>query len=231
MQLTEDVLWIDCGAANVYLCRDDDGLTLIDTAMPRHAEQIFAAAADWGYQPVDLQRIIITHADIDHAGSLAAIQQQSDATVIAGNETAAFLLEGCSPKHLPAIMDMLAAVFMRYGKINADCLHVVADGEVLPVLGGLHAIASPGHTMDHMAFYSPSAGILFAGDALHTRNGAIERSQKRITADEDAANRSAVDLLALSPAIIACGHGAPSTNLTSSDLIPLAHGLRRTAKG
>ena len=32
---------------NAYLVREDDGLTLVDTAVPRIAQNILAAARDW----------------------------------------------------------------------------------------------------------------------------------------------------------------------------------------
>ena len=40
-----DVLWIDTGSVNVYLCRDTDGFTLIDTATRGNAELIFVRLA------------------------------------------------------------------------------------------------------------------------------------------------------------------------------------------
>jgi glyoxylase-like metal-dependent hydrolase (beta-lactamase superfamily II) len=61
--------------------------------------------------------------------------------------------------------------------------------------------------------------VFFAGDALNTRNGRINPSPKRITADREAANQSAIRLLQLTPAVLACGHGAPLTNHSSQDLM------------
>ena len=57
--------------------------------------------------------------------------------------------------------------------------------------------------------YSPAAGVLFAADALNTRDGRLQLTPRRITADQAAAERTAARLLELSPAVIACGHGAP----------------------
>lgn len=96
-----DVLWVDTGSVNVYLCRDADGFTLIDAAMPRKADSILARLAEWGGQPGDLKRIVITHADVDHAGSAAELQARSGAAVICGAATAALLAEGRSPRHMP----------------------------------------------------------------------------------------------------------------------------------
>lgn len=204
-----DVLWVDTGSVNVYLCRDADGFTLIDAAMPRKADLIFARLAEWGGQPGDLKRIVITHADVDHAGSAAELQARSGAAVICGAATAALLAEGRSPRHMPPPVQFILDHFVRYKAVDRAAIRPLADGDELPVLGGLRALAAPGHTLEQHAFYSPAAGVLFAGDALNTRDGRLQTTPSRITADRTAAERTAVRLLQLSPAVIACGHGAP----------------------
>ena len=40
------------------------------------------------------------------------------------------------------------------------------DGQILPVLGGLRVIETPGHTPGHISLYSASTGILFCGDSI-----------------------------------------------------------------
>ncbi len=204
-----DVLWIDTGSVNVYLCRDADGFTLIDAAMPGKAGLIFNRLAEFGGQPGDLKRIVITHADVDHAGSAAELQQRSGATVYAGADTAALIAAGRSPRHMPQPVQFILDHFVRYKAVDRAAIRPVADGDELPVLGGLRVLAAPGHTLEQHAFYSPAAGVLFAGDALNTRDGRLQTTPPRITADQAAAERTAARLLQLSPLIIACGHGAP----------------------
>ena len=55
------------GMINVYLVREDDGVTLIDTALPRSAKAITAAASRLG---APIKRIALTHSHGDHVGSL-----------------------------------------------------------------------------------------------------------------------------------------------------------------
>ncbi len=208
----EDVVWIDTGSVNVYLCRDADGFTLIDAAMPGKADLIFERLAKWGGGPTDLKRIIITHADMDHAGSAAAIQARSGAVVYAGAATAALLVEGRSPRHMPRPVQFLLDHFVRYKAVDRAAIRPLADGDELPVLGGLRVLAAPGHTLEQHALYSPAASVLFAADALNTRDGRLQLTPRRITADQAAAERTAEQLLQLSPAVIACGHGAPLVN-------------------
>ncbi|HZB76789.1 MAG TPA: MBL fold metallo-hydrolase, partial [Solirubrobacteraceae bacterium] len=58
------------GFVNAYLVEEDDGLTLIDTALPRSEKAILAAAERLGRPIV---RIVLTHAHQDHIGSLDAL--------------------------------------------------------------------------------------------------------------------------------------------------------------
>ncbi|HSD81263.1 MAG TPA: MBL fold metallo-hydrolase, partial [Solirubrobacteraceae bacterium] len=58
------------GSVNAYLVREDDGLTLVDTTLPRGAKAILAAAERLG---APIVRIALTHAHGDHIGSLDAL--------------------------------------------------------------------------------------------------------------------------------------------------------------
>src|SRR3954463_12690708 len=58
------------GAVNAYLVAEDDGLTLVDTMLPRSESGILDAARDLGRPIV---RIALTHAHGDHVGSLDAL--------------------------------------------------------------------------------------------------------------------------------------------------------------
>ena len=223
-----DVLWIDTGSVNVYLCRDADGFTLIDAAMPGKADLIFARLAEWGGQPGDLKRIVITHADVDHAGSAAELQARSGAAVYCGAATAALLAEGRSPRHMPPPVQFILDHFVRYKAVDRAAIRPIADGDELPVLDGLRVLAAPGHTLEQHALYSPTAGVLFAGDALNTRDGRLQTTPPRITADRAAAERTALQLLQLSPQVIACGHGAPLVDSRAATADLLAQLLGQT---
>jgi glyoxylase-like metal-dependent hydrolase (beta-lactamase superfamily II) len=225
-EIAENVYWLPSSYVNIYLCRDEDGWTLIDTGTASGSTIVWNALQSLKLQPADIVRIIITHADIDHAGSAAAIQKLSGAMVYASAETAEYLTTGKSPKHMPALVQFFVSRFIRYEAVSPQAITIVRDGDTLPACGGLQAVATPGHTPDHFSFYSPAKGILFAGDALNTRKDRLNRTPPNITADETAANQSAIRLLELAPAIIACGHGEPLTHHDSDQIMRLFNELR-----
>lgn len=224
--IAPQVFHLEASYVNLYLCIEEDGLTLIDSGMPRSEKVVWEAMAAIGRQRSDLAHILITHADLDHAGSAAAIQAETGAMVYAGQETAVLLQKGKSPQHMPWPIQIINDYFIRYKPIPAEAITIFQDGDLLPIMEGIQVLATPGHTLDHHSFYSPATGVLFAGDALNTRNGRLQSTPKRITANQTAARQSAIRLLELTPATIACGHGLPSSNHSSEDIMNLFNQLR-----
>jgi len=208
-EIQPDVYWLDGKSVNLYLGVEADGLTLVDTGMPKSEGMVMQAISTLGFQPADLKRILITHADLDHAGSVAAIQAATGAVVWASAETAVYLQNGRSPDHLPRLIQFLSNAFFKYKPAPAASLQSFQAGDVLPVLGGLEVLATPGHTLDHHSLFRVTTGLLFAGDALNTRDGRLQSTPPRITADKNAARQSALRLLEKEPTLFACGHGAP----------------------
>src|SRR6266567_2140400 len=78
------------GFVNCYLVREDDGFTLIDTGASGEAKLIFQAAQKLG---TPIVRIILTHAHVDHVGSLDALHEMlPDVPVLISERDARFLV-------------------------------------------------------------------------------------------------------------------------------------------
>ena len=76
-------------AFNCFLVREDDGFTLVDTNMQGTEQLILRAAREHG---APIRRIILTHAHIDHVGSLDALHALlPDAEVMISARDARFL--------------------------------------------------------------------------------------------------------------------------------------------
>lgn len=226
MELLPNLHWIEGRASNIYLWAGEQGLLLVDTGMPGDAKRIDKYLGKIGREVSDIKAILISHADYDHAGCAALVQERSGASVYAGSESAGLLIQGKSPQHMPALVQFVLDRFFDYRPVPAEAIEIVFDGERVEELGDWRALATPGHSTDHHSFSSETHGILFAGDALNTRGGRLQNSQKRITADPEAARESALRLLRLHPAVIACGHGKPTLSHNAADLIALQRGLQ-----
>jgi glyoxylase-like metal-dependent hydrolase (beta-lactamase superfamily II) len=199
-------------AVNVFLLETDPGeLTVLDTGMPGNTRAILRAAAELGYQPQDIKNILITHADVDHAGSAAGLQQATGARVYAGEETANYLREGMAPPHNAAMnwfMGPMQSLMIRAMQVN----QVLHDGQVLPIGGGIEAIFAPGHTPDNFCYYWQREHVLFAPDLFFAATGSLGLTPSMISWDMERARQSAQRVMARTPQIICVGHG-PSFDL------------------
>lgn len=211
MEIVSNVHHIPDIIANPFLIIDPDGLTLIDAGLARNDGKVLKYIAQLGYAPSDLKRVIITHADGDHVGSLAALKAATGAHVYASSIEAAAIEAGRSSRELKGggvqrLLFRLAAPFFRAKPAKVD--EIIADGQVLPILGGLQVIDTAGHTPGHVSLYAPSAKILFAGDSMVAESdGQLRTSRGGNTWDEAKAIESTRTQAALGAQIVCCGHG------------------------
>ncbi|HWQ11607.1 MAG TPA: MBL fold metallo-hydrolase [Roseiflexaceae bacterium] len=191
---------------NCYLVREEDGLTLVDAAIPGSAPAILAAARGLG---LPIRRIAITHAHADHIGALDALRALlPEAEVIVSARDARFLagdmtLDPGEPRE--KLRGAYQAIATRPDR-------TVVEGERI---GSLRVVASPGHTPGHIALLDERDGTLIAGDAFQTRAGVAVSGTVRwgfpfpalATWHRPTALVSARRLRALSPSRLAVGHG------------------------
>jgi glyoxylase-like metal-dependent hydrolase (beta-lactamase superfamily II) len=194
------------GAVNAYLVVEDDGLTLVDTMLPRSQDAILAAARELGRPIV---RIALTHAHGDHVGSLDALAAALPQAEVSISSRDARLLGGDmgldagEPQQKPR---------GSFPKIATRPGRLLEPGDRV---GSLEVVAAPGHTPGHVAFFDTSDRTLIAGDAYSTLGG-VETTAKYnprfplptfATWDRPTALRTAKALRALDPARLAVGHG------------------------
>lgn len=197
--------------ANPYLIVDPDGLTLIDAGLAGSDKRILKYMAALGYAPDALRRIVITHADADHVGGLAALKAVSGARVYASAIEAEAIAAGRPSRELKrtSLQGWLFAMMSPFFKVKpttADDL--LTDGQMLPALGGLRVVETPGHTAGHISLFAPSAGILFTGDSIISeRNGKLRISRGDNTWNEAQAIESARLQAKLGARIVCPGHG------------------------
>ena len=149
---------------NCFLVTEDDGCaTLIDTGPPGSAAAILEKARQLG---TPIRRILLTHAHIDHIGSLDALANQLPGVAIFIGANEAPLLAGdCSSYGYAPGRRAFGFI-----KTRSRPSHLLQDGEMI---GALQTIFTPGHTPGHVAFFDTRDGTLLAGDSFTTQMGVV----------------------------------------------------------
>ena len=160
---------------NSYLIAGADGsLVLVDAGTRRAPATLLAALAQLGRQPGDVTHLLLTHAHNDHAGGANAVAEATGSEVAAHEREAVYLREGRMPRPDPSTRGgrLLARLPGRAtGFARVDVGTAFADGDVLPVAGGVQVVHTPGHTPGHCSFLHPSSGVLVTGDAIFNVRG------------------------------------------------------------
>jgi len=151
---------------NCYLVRENNELTLIDTALG--AARIIREASRLMGQPI--RRILLTHSHMDHVGSLDALKRMTpDASVMIGVRESRLMAEaarGVRANCMTLLPDEAQTpVRGSFKKVKNIAERLVKHGDRI---GSLRAIDTPGHTHGHVAFLDERDGTLYAGDSLVT---------------------------------------------------------------
>jgi glyoxylase-like metal-dependent hydrolase (beta-lactamase superfamily II) len=194
------------GMVNVYLVREDDGFTLVDTGLRGSAKGILAAAEEAG---APIRRIALTHAHNDHTGSLDALREQLPEVGAAIGARDARLLEGDMSLDPSEPQDKIRGGFVEVERLPE---HELGPGERV---GSLEVVSAPGHTPGHIAFLDTRDRALIAGDAFQTLGGVAVSGVIRplfplpglANWHKPTALESARALRALEPSRLAVGHG------------------------
>jgi glyoxylase-like metal-dependent hydrolase (beta-lactamase superfamily II) len=156
----------DLGFVNAYLI-DDGDLTLIDAGTPGGADDLRGALNEAGYAVGDIDRVLVTHFDIDHVGGLAGLNL--DAPIHAMDPDAGYL----DGTRNPPLLDK-KGLFGRLSNLiltrPAGPIRRINDGDEI---GGFHAYHTPGHTPGHVAFHHPGLGVAVLGDLVSEDGGRL----------------------------------------------------------
>lgn len=202
----------------IYAIKDHDGLTLIDTGMEGIHNKVINQLQKAGYAPSDVKRIFITHAHTDHLGSLPQLQaltgaevysHELDKPVIQGEE---YIVR--PPKGLR---------FPEKKVPPTPVHHTYADGDVMPILGGLHVIHTPGHSPGHVAFWQPERKILFTADLIFRMMNYMTLPWAIFTVDQEANKQQIKRVMSMvQPEVLLFGHGDPITKDANAKLVAFA---------
>ena len=217
MMLPPNIAFIerDWLSANHVMFRDvdpGDSATLIDSGYGKFndvtIEKVDAVLHDWGDS--SLNRIINTHIHSDHIGGNAALQRlHAGCSITVPVDEQPALVNWDAPEQMLSYADQEAERF---------AWDDVIEPEQSLLLGGetWQAIATPGHDMGSLVFYSPTLRVLISADALW-ENGLGFVPPQAIDARPLAAQRATFKRLAeLDVALVIPGHGPMFTDYSGA---------------
>lgn len=173
------------------------GLLLLDVGLPGRADDLAVALGTHGFDLTDVDLVVITHHDGDHAGCLAEVRDRADATTFAHRAEA---------PHVDGRAEPLKGDGERYPPATVDV--EVLDGVCFSTRSGpLEVVETFGHTPGHCSCYLPDEKLLVAADALTTDGDTLRGPPEGYTLDEPRAMESVGRLGELDVEHVVCFHG------------------------
>ena len=201
------------GVIASYLIADGDALTLIETGPASTLDTLLAGIRQAGFDPRQIERVIVTHIHLDHAGGAGALLRLLP--------RAQFYVHPVGAPHMIDPARLMASATRIYGD-----LMVPLWGEMLPVpearvrilgdrdkvmTGGRTLVAydTPGHANHHLALHDPDTGSVFTGDVAGVRLQGTRHVRPPTPPPEfapDAWQRSIATIRSLAPARLYLTH-------------------------
>lgn len=234
------------GQVNWFLLTDCDAVTLVDAGYPADTDRVLASLHRIGRRPEDVVAVLITHAHVDHIGSLRQLLAGHPAPVLMGEEEVpharreyleqAGELDVLRHAWQPRVL-LWSAQILRLGatkRVSLDEPEALPADVPLDLPGAPVPIATPGHTSGHTAYHLPEVGAVLTGDALITGHTTSARSGPQLLHpmfhhDLARATRTLDALADCDADLVLPGHG-PAWHGTMSDAVTRARALARSGK-
>lgn len=193
---------------------DEHDVILVDTGISGQLDLIREALSKAGFPFDKLTKIIITHHDMDHIGSLPELVKASEGRIeVIAHELARPYIAGEVPT-------LKSKRLVPPTKVDV----MPQDGDVLPYCGGIQVIFTPGHTPDHISLYHQPSKTLISGDALISKNGVLMSPEAKFTLDMPTALKSVAKLIDLDIETVITYHGGVCTDNIKERLTKIAEG-------
>ena len=147
---------------------------IIETGPTTCIENLMRGLEDRGVSPEDVEKVLLTHVHLDHAGASGNLVELLP--------NAVFYVHEVGYPHLVDPSTLVKSATRIYGEesmeemwgevraVPEDRLVKLESGEEIEAAGGvLSAHYTPGHAYHHLAYLEPESGALFAGDVAGVR--------------------------------------------------------------
>ncbi|MBP0725461.1 MBL fold metallo-hydrolase [Bacillus sp. RG28] len=215
---------------------NENEVILVDTGIPGQLGEIREAVEKAGVSFDKLSKIILTHQDIDHIGSLSEILKASGHKIeVFAHEEDKPYIEGdkpfikMNPERVAKMVESLPEEQRQKVKamfeisLAAKVDQTISDGDVLPYCGGITVIFTPGHTPGHISLYHHQSKTLIVGDALVAENGILMGPRPHVTPDMEKALQSIKKLTEYDIETVICYHGGVIKENVKEQLLKLAN--------
>jgi glyoxylase-like metal-dependent hydrolase (beta-lactamase superfamily II) len=211
-----DVEAIELRRVKAYLVLESE-LSLIDCGYAGSGPRIAAVIEGHGRTVGELARVVCTHGHPDHAGAARELALDGVPVLMHPADAATLATTWRDALQRPSRGRIFAAMTPE-----PPAFVPIEDGEVLPMLGGLEVIHTPGHTAGSVCFYGRRDRVLFVGDTLQRRFGRVSYASALYSDDVSEARRAVKRLATLDVNTIVFSHYPPLQEGASETLETLA---------
>jgi glyoxylase-like metal-dependent hydrolase (beta-lactamase superfamily II) len=201
MKIIENVYQLDASKQScIYLIREKENI-LIDTGYPFGLKKISAELSSLGTPVEDIDKILLTHHDLDHVGNAQKLQLLSGAEVYAPQNDIPFII---GKKKRPGIKGLVGTIIPNHIPAITGSYENHSD------FSGITPLYAPGHTPGHTIFLYKK--ILFAGDLFVVKNGKFRLLADFFTWNKEILISSVKKLPELDYDTICLSHGGIATH-------------------
>lgn len=168
--LIDDQLYSIPRLGSVYLL-DEDKKALIETGPATSARVVLEGIRKLGFQPEDINYIVVTHVHLDHAGGVGVlVGDMPQAQVVVHHRGARHLID--PTKLVRGTVDVQGTVALEKNgpviPVDEGRVRAVHDDDIIKLSDGqsLKIIDAPGHVSHELCVYESGGGGVFVGDAV-----------------------------------------------------------------
>lgn len=208
MKIKENIYMLECTRKKVlyhgrecdsmvYAVLEPDGVSLIDSGFPPFSYDILEEIRLLGQHRLPLKQILLTHADLDHIGNAAWLQEKTGCTVWISRLEEDYLTG--ERERLPNKQKMCEEFRLQLPSV-----------EFYPVSGAVgefQILDTPGHSAGHVCLLYRQ--VLFGGDLFSISGGVFSGANPEWTEDPVLAGQSLERLRSLKFTMLCPGHGIP----------------------